>query len=130
MYRKKDLFLVLYCRKNEGETLQSFSLETHVIGSQSCPQGVFVGFFNKPYFYVVNLLLVVYGQHQRLTVGVHGGVTNQKGPILAQTEQFRHILVIPFDTSGIRRLLTTMFTRCKACSASTRLQTPTYHSSL
>lgn len=84
--------------------LQSTSLETHIIGLQSCTQGVLVGFFNKPYFYVINLLLVVYGQHQRLTVGVHGGFSNQKGPILAQTEQFRHILVIPLDTSGIRRL--------------------------
>lgn len=110
--------------------MQSASLETHIIGSQSRPQGVLVGFFNKTYFYVVNLLLVVYGQNQGLTVGVHGGVTNQKGPILAQTEQFRHILVVPFETYGIRRLSATMFTRCKACSASTLLQTPTYHSSL
>lgn len=113
-----------------SEILQNTELDTHVIGSQSHSQGVLVAFFHKPYFDVVNLLLVVNGQHQRLTFGVHGAVTHQKGPILTQTEQVRHILVIGLDASHIRRLSATMFTRCKACSASTLLQPPTYHSSL
>lgn len=106
------------------------ALDTHVIRSQSRPQGVLVAFFNKAYFYVVNLLLIVYGQHQRLTVGVYGGVTHQKGPILAQTEQFRHVLVNLLASPHIRRLSATVFARCKACSASALPQPPMYHSSL
>lgn len=63
----------------------------HISRLLSRPQDVLFRAFDKPYFYIVNLLLVVHGQHQRFTDGVHGAVSYQKCPILIQEQQFRHV---------------------------------------
>lgn len=58
------------------------NLPTHIIWSLSCSQDVLARAVNEPYFYIVNLLVVIHSQHQGFTVGVHGAVSYQKCSIL------------------------------------------------
>lgn len=71
-----------------------FAPYAHISRLLCRPQDVLFRTFDKPYFHIVNLLLVVHGQHQRFTDGVHGAVSYQKCPILIQEERFRHVPMI------------------------------------
>lgn len=58
------------------------NLSTHIVWSLSCSQDVLAHAVNEPYFYIVDLLVVIHSQHQGFTVGVHGAVSYQKCSIL------------------------------------------------